>query len=102
MSLMSSNHVRILVAPSSPVKGSGLHEVNCLKVKVVLGWSALESTETLGLEVAWILLMISGKMIAIYLAMKANIFLLELCLELFPEFRLGKRLEDIYKIGWRE
>ena len=47
---MSSNHCNIAVAPSSPVKGDGLHELNILKVKVegAGGGSTLESTDDSG------------------------------------------------------
>ena len=47
---MESNHCNIFVAPSSPVKGVGLQELNCLNVKVEGGGLTLESTEDSGLD----------------------------------------------------
>jgi len=47
---MASNHSSSWVAPSSPVKGVGLQELNCLKVKVEEGGGLiLDSTEESGL-----------------------------------------------------
>ena len=83
---MASNHSSSWVAPSSPVKGVGLQELNCLKVKVEEGGgSILDSTEESGLGAVWIFVIISGitlaNSLAIDLAMREAIFLLEL--ELF-------------------
>ena len=97
---MASNHSNNWVAPSSPVKGAGLQELNCLKVKVEEGGLILDSTEESGLEVAWIFDIISGitlaNSLAIDLAMREAIFLLEL--EFFIE--LESRRPDLYNIRW--
>ena len=96
---MASNHCSIFVAPSSPVKGVRLQELNCLNVKVEGGWgSTLESTEDSGLGTAWIFDIISGmtlaSSLAIDLAMIETIFLLELEPLMEPESRLA----DLYKV----
>ena len=96
---MASNHCSILVAPSSPVKGVGLQELNSLKVKVEGGGrSTLESTDDSGLGTAWIFDIISGmtlaSSLAIDLAMMEAIFLLELEPLMEPESLLA----DLYKV----
>ena len=86
------------------MKGVGLQELNCLKVKLEEGGegSVLESTEDSGLGAVWILVIISGITfaislaidLAIDLAMREANFLLEV--ELLAE--LESRRPGLYNI----
>ena len=78
------------------MKGVGLHELNCLKVKVegAGGRSVLESTDDSGFCMDWMSENNLGMTLAISLATREANFRLEL--ELF--FELERRLPDPYNI----